>query len=86
MAKQKSTSKEKRRKVIKKQASRAERVPGMARDATTVRTPTPGAAGSSNMMDRVLPTRHRVVRLVERVVGAARQRTRGRKSANRRKE
>lgn len=42
------------------------RVPGMTRDATTVGVPSPGNAGSSNMMDRVIssvtpPTRMRMV-------------------------
>lgn len=48
----KSDSKAKTRKARKRIAR--ERVPGMARDATTTQTPSPGSAGSSNMMDRVL--------------------------------
>ena len=48
----KSDSKAKTRKARKRIAR--ERVPGMARDATTTQTPSPGGAGSSNMMDRVL--------------------------------
>jgi hypothetical protein len=58
MARQDSKKREKKRQKLSKS------VPGMARDATTVRIPEPkvGGAGPSNMMDRVLPTRHRMVR------------------------
>jgi archaeosine-15-forming tRNA-guanine transglycosylase len=69
MAKRKGKARKTREKVTG-------RIPGMARDATAARTPTPspGPAGPSNMADRVLssvmpPTRMRMV--VSRSTGPA---------------
>jgi hypothetical protein len=64
----KSGGKEKGQKARKKLGT-----PGMARDATAVQTPSPGSAGASNMMDRILPGPTRARMVVSQVTFPRRQ-------------